>query len=143
VSKYRASGDCGKFSEPPHPYPFEISCRHKFRAIDRKEFFRSLVEPLKISGIGQQLDQMVDADRDEPKAKDCLIVGDSDRFDRGADQLVDRFTLAIDAIDRVPALKVRGSHAREALMNQQIDCRHYAYEEGIDLTEIVSWKWPL
>jgi xylulose-5-phosphate/fructose-6-phosphate phosphoketolase len=56
---------------------------------------------------------------------------------------VDRFTLAIDAIDRVPSLKARGSHAREALMNQQIDCRHYAYEEGIDPPEIVSWKWPL
>jgi xylulose-5-phosphate/fructose-6-phosphate phosphoketolase len=56
---------------------------------------------------------------------------------------VDRFTLAIDAIDRVPSLKMRGSHAREALMNQQLDCRHYAYEEGIDLPEIVNWKWPL
>jgi xylulose-5-phosphate/fructose-6-phosphate phosphoketolase len=56
---------------------------------------------------------------------------------------VDRFTLAIDAIDRVPSLKVRGSHARETLMNQQIDCRHYAYEEGIDPPEIVNWKWPL
>jgi xylulose-5-phosphate/fructose-6-phosphate phosphoketolase len=56
---------------------------------------------------------------------------------------VDRFTLAIDAIDRVPSLRVRGSHAREALMNQQLDCRHYAYEEGIDLPEIVNWKWPL
>jgi xylulose-5-phosphate/fructose-6-phosphate phosphoketolase len=56
---------------------------------------------------------------------------------------VDRFTLAIDAIDRGPSLKLRGSHAREALMNQQIDCRHYAYEEGIDLAEIVNWKWPL
>jgi xylulose-5-phosphate/fructose-6-phosphate phosphoketolase len=56
---------------------------------------------------------------------------------------VDRFTLAIDAIDRVPSLKLRGSHAREALTNRQIDCRHYAYEEGIDLPEIVNWKWPL
>ena len=56
---------------------------------------------------------------------------------------VDRFTLAIDAIDRVPSLKARGSHAREALMNKQLDCRHYAYEEGIDLPEIVDWKWPL
>ena len=56
---------------------------------------------------------------------------------------VDRFTLAIDAIDRVPSLKVRGSHAREALMNRQLDCRHYAYEEGIDLPEIVNWKSPL
>ncbi len=56
---------------------------------------------------------------------------------------VDRFTLAMDSIDRVPSLKARGSHAREALMNQQIDCRRYAYQEGIDPPEIVNWKWPL
>jgi xylulose-5-phosphate/fructose-6-phosphate phosphoketolase len=56
---------------------------------------------------------------------------------------VDRFTLAMDAIDRVPSLKVRGSHAREALMNQQIDCRAYAFEHGIDQPEITAWKWPL
>jgi xylulose-5-phosphate/fructose-6-phosphate phosphoketolase len=34
---------------------------------------------------------------------------------------VDRYTLAIDAVDRVPSLQVRGSHAREALLNRQID----------------------
>jgi xylulose-5-phosphate/fructose-6-phosphate phosphoketolase len=56
---------------------------------------------------------------------------------------VDRFTLAIDAIDRVPSLKVRGSHARERLVNRQIDCRNYAYEHGIDMPEITDWKWPL
>jgi xylulose-5-phosphate/fructose-6-phosphate phosphoketolase len=56
---------------------------------------------------------------------------------------VDRFTLAIDAIDRVPSLRLRGSHAREALTNQQLDCRRYAYQEGIDPPEIVNWKWPL
>jgi len=55
---------------------------------------------------------------------------------------VDRFTLAIDAIDRIPSLKMRGSHAREALLNQQIECRHYAYAEGIDMPEVVGWKWP-
>jgi xylulose-5-phosphate/fructose-6-phosphate phosphoketolase len=54
---------------------------------------------------------------------------------------VDRFTLAIDAIDRVPMLKARGSHAREALMNRQIECRHYAHAEGIDPPDIVGWKW--
>jgi xylulose-5-phosphate/fructose-6-phosphate phosphoketolase len=43
---------------------------------------------------------------------------------------VDRFTLAMDAIDRVPSLKLRGSHARDALMNRQIDCRHHAHQEG-------------
>jgi xylulose-5-phosphate/fructose-6-phosphate phosphoketolase len=56
---------------------------------------------------------------------------------------VDRFTLAIDAIDRVPSLQVRGAHAREWLLNRQIDCRNYAYEHGIDMPEIVGWKWPL
>jgi xylulose-5-phosphate/fructose-6-phosphate phosphoketolase len=56
---------------------------------------------------------------------------------------VDRFTLAIDSIDRVPSLQVRGAHAREWLLNRQIDCRNYAYEHGIDMPEIVGWKWPL
>src|SRR5689334_21926269 len=56
---------------------------------------------------------------------------------------VDRFTLAIDAIDRIPSLKRRGSYARETLMDQQLDCRRYAYEEGIDPPDIVGWKWPL
>ena len=54
---------------------------------------------------------------------------------------VDRFTLAMDAIDRVPILKARGAHAREALMNRQIECRQYAYAEGIDSPDIVGWKW--
>ena len=56
---------------------------------------------------------------------------------------MDRFTLAIDAIDRIPSLQVRGAHAREALLNEQLDCRNYAYEHGIDKPEIVDWQWPL
>jgi xylulose-5-phosphate/fructose-6-phosphate phosphoketolase len=56
---------------------------------------------------------------------------------------VDRFTLAIDVIDRVPFLRSRGSHAREALLDKQLECRHHAYAEGIDLPEVVNWKWPL
>ncbi|MBV8455985.1 MAG: phosphoketolase family protein [Acetobacteraceae bacterium] len=56
---------------------------------------------------------------------------------------VDRFTLAMDAIDRVPSLRVRGGHARDALMNQQLDCRHYAYAEGIDPPDILDWRWSL
>ena len=56
---------------------------------------------------------------------------------------VDRFTLAIDAIDRVPFLRSRGSHAREALLDKQLECRHHAHTEGIDSPEIVDWKWPL
>ncbi|MGA0593877.1 phosphoketolase family protein [Enterovirga sp. CN4-39] len=54
---------------------------------------------------------------------------------------VDRFTLAIDAIDRIPALKLRGSHAREALRDRQLECRRYAYAEGIDPPEMLGWRW--
>lgn len=56
---------------------------------------------------------------------------------------VDRFTLAIDVIDRVDSLKLRGAHAREALMDKQLECRRYAYAEGIDPPEIVNWRWSL
>jgi xylulose-5-phosphate/fructose-6-phosphate phosphoketolase len=55
---------------------------------------------------------------------------------------IDRFSLAIDVIDRVPALQVAGAHAKEQLRNMQIECQNYAYEYGIDKPEIDGWKWP-
>ena len=55
---------------------------------------------------------------------------------------VDRFSLAIDVIDRVPRLRVAGAHAKEYFRNQQIECRNYAYTNGVDKPEIVHWKWP-
>jgi xylulose-5-phosphate/fructose-6-phosphate phosphoketolase len=54
----------------------------------------------------------------------------------------DRFSLAIDAIDRIPRFLVTGSSAREALLNQQIACKNHAYEFGIDRPEIANWQWP-
>jgi xylulose-5-phosphate/fructose-6-phosphate phosphoketolase len=55
---------------------------------------------------------------------------------------IDRFSLAIDVIDRVPGLLVSGAHAKEELRNRQIECQHYAYEHGIDKPEIDNWTWP-
>ena len=55
---------------------------------------------------------------------------------------IDRFTLAIDVIDRVPRLQVVGAHAKEKFRNLQISCRRYAHEFGIDKPEIVDWRWP-
>jgi xylulose-5-phosphate/fructose-6-phosphate phosphoketolase len=55
---------------------------------------------------------------------------------------IDRFSLAIDVIDRVPALQVAGAHAKEMLRNMQIDCQAYAYEHGVDKPEIEQWTWP-
>jgi xylulose-5-phosphate/fructose-6-phosphate phosphoketolase len=54
---------------------------------------------------------------------------------------VDRFNLAIDVIDRVPALQATAAHTKEWLKEQIIDCVNYAHENGIDRKELREWKW--
>lgn len=55
---------------------------------------------------------------------------------------IDRFSLAIDVIDRVPGLDVAGAHTKEKLRNMQLECLEYAYEHGIDKPEADQWTWP-
>jgi xylulose-5-phosphate/fructose-6-phosphate phosphoketolase len=55
---------------------------------------------------------------------------------------IDRFSLAIDVVDRVPSLQRVGAHAKERLRNMQIECQKYAYEHGIDKPEVDQWTWP-
>jgi len=55
---------------------------------------------------------------------------------------VDRFDLAIDAIDRVPKLQGPGAHLKEWLKGQIIESINYADTEGLDKPEIRNWKWP-
>jgi acetate kinase len=54
---------------------------------------------------------------------------------------IDRFSLAIDVIDRVPRLRSAGAHAKERFRNRQIACRAHAHEHGVDPPEIVGWRW--
>ncbi len=55
---------------------------------------------------------------------------------------IDRFSLAMDVIDRVPRLQRIGGHAKERFLNQQIECRSYAHEYGIDKPDAAGWTWP-
>lgn len=55
---------------------------------------------------------------------------------------VDRFTLAIDVIDRVERLQESSAHLKEWLKMQIIESIAYAYAEGQDRPEIRKWKWP-
>jgi xylulose-5-phosphate/fructose-6-phosphate phosphoketolase len=55
---------------------------------------------------------------------------------------IDRFSIAMDVIDRVPSLRVAGAHAKEKLRNLQLECQSYAYEHGIDKPEADGWMWP-
>ena len=55
---------------------------------------------------------------------------------------VDRFSLAIDVIDRVDRLQVIGAHVKDKLRDMQIECSQYAHQYGIDKPEFADWKWP-
>ncbi len=54
----------------------------------------------------------------------------------------DRFSLAIDALDRMPHRRNQTASVREHLRNEQIRAQEYAYEHGIDRPEITEWTWP-
>ena len=55
---------------------------------------------------------------------------------------IDRFSLAIDVIDRIPRLQAAAAHVKQKLLDLQIECRHYAYAHGIDKPEVKDWRWP-
>ncbi|MEI6001498.1 phosphoketolase family protein [Paraburkholderia bengalensis] len=54
---------------------------------------------------------------------------------------IDRFTLAIDVIDRVAGLRGVGDHAKERLRGLRIEHLNYAHTEGIDSEAIREWTW--
>ncbi|NJK34383.1 MAG: phosphoketolase family protein [Oscillatoriales cyanobacterium SM2_2_1] len=54
---------------------------------------------------------------------------------------LDRFHLAMDAIDRVPKLQAVGVHVKQRLRNKLIEHKHYIAEHGDDMPEIREWKW--
>lgn len=54
----------------------------------------------------------------------------------------DRYSLAMDAIDRIPTLHNTGAAVREKLRNLQIAAKTAAYENGIDPAYITGWRWP-
>jgi len=58
------------------------------------------------------------------------------------DNNIDRFSLAMDVVDRVPRLQRIGGHAKERFLNQQIECRNYAHQYGIDKPDVAEWTWP-
>ena len=55
---------------------------------------------------------------------------------------VDRFSLAIDVIDRVPRLREIAAHLKERLRDQRIDALEHAHRYGVDRDEFRDWQWP-
>ncbi|MGY1697811.1 phosphoketolase [Geodermatophilus sp. SYSU D00814] len=54
---------------------------------------------------------------------------------------IDRYSLAIAVIDRVPRLRARGAHLRDRLHGRLIEHRRYVRAHGEDLPEIRGWQW--
>ena len=63
-------------------------------------------------------------------------------FDMVVMNQVDRFSLAIDVIDRVPQLRKTGAHVRQKFCDKLIEHKHYINEVGDDLPEVKNWAWP-
>jgi len=54
---------------------------------------------------------------------------------------IDRFSLAIDVIDRVPRLGDAAAYARQELRDRIIEHRQYIRRYGEDMPEIAAWQW--
>jgi len=62
-------------------------------------------------------------------------------FDMAVLNQLDRFHLAGDAVDRLPQLQARSGYVKQALRNKLIEHREYINQHGVDLPEILSWRW--
>ena len=55
---------------------------------------------------------------------------------------VDRFSLVIDVIDRVPRLRDKSAHLNEDMRNAIRENLDYAHTHGTDRQEVADWVWP-
>ena len=54
---------------------------------------------------------------------------------------LDRYRLAIDAIDRVPGLAQRCAGLRQELQDARLRARAYTRDHGEDIPEVAQWSW--
>src|SRR4029450_12107823 len=62
-------------------------------------------------------------------------------FDMCVLNQIDRFSLAIDAIDRVPHAGDSAAYAKQAIRDKLIEHKAYIARHGDDMPEITGWKW--
>jgi xylulose-5-phosphate/fructose-6-phosphate phosphoketolase len=56
---------------------------------------------------------------------------------------MDRFHLVMDVVDRLPQLGQRAAYLKQEMQDMRIRHRNSIREEGIDLPEVLNWKWTL
>jgi xylulose-5-phosphate/fructose-6-phosphate phosphoketolase len=55
---------------------------------------------------------------------------------------LDRYSLAISAIERVPGLNASAAHVKQQFRNKLIEHAAYIREHGEDMPEVLGWRWP-
>jgi len=55
---------------------------------------------------------------------------------------LDRFHLAIEAIERVPGLDIAAAHVKQQFRDALIEHSRYVREHGEDMPQIRDWVWP-
>ena len=62
-------------------------------------------------------------------------------FDMTVLNQLDRYHLAIDAIERVPGLNAAAAHVKQLFRDKLIEHHGYIREHGQDMPEILAWGW--
>jgi xylulose-5-phosphate/fructose-6-phosphate phosphoketolase len=63
-------------------------------------------------------------------------------FDMCVMNEIDRFSLVIDVVDRLPHLGHGAAYVRQAMRDKHLEHKRYIGEHGIDMPEVLDWTWP-
>jgi xylulose-5-phosphate/fructose-6-phosphate phosphoketolase len=63
-------------------------------------------------------------------------------FDMVVLNQLDRFHLAIEAIDRIPGLAISAARIKQGFRDELIEHSCYVREHGEDMPQIRDWVWP-
>jgi len=64
-------------------------------------------------------------------------------FDMRVQNEIDRFNLVIKCIKALPELGNKGAYIVQKMKDKLVEHKQYIHENGMDLPEIVNWKWDL
>ena len=54
---------------------------------------------------------------------------------------IDRFNLVINCVKNLPELGNKGAYIVQLMKDKLVEHKQYIHEFGVDLPEVVNWKW--